>query len=478
MQNAKVKSFSKHALSGVLRTYPISSIDSIIDSNDLEGSWLSDYSLKYHYENGMICRYIFKDTSLPSRVEALYEMLYEGLKRYLRSELNLKNVSDSKIRIVVKMFVKNISRCKHHKTNSMTYLKDRKFWKEFKNLSNSYFNYLIDMLEDKGYLKAYTGFMAGKDKFKSLILIHSNLMSFLEGESEPNYSKLLPPKQDYVVIKRGKYTIRQPNKSERVKVKKLDNILSMYNEQLEGRTVSVNGVDIPELFFRRVFNEDLTTGGRFYDNGDGIQRKSKEDRSTTLIDGEPTIGLDFKSLHPNMAAELLGVKLSYDPYQSKELDLLFSLDHECLDKLGKDHNPVRNFCKKALLTMINSKDTLEATRSLSQDLNKDRRKPIEFQKYVGIVGKVPVAKIVSKLMEHNVCIREFLCSKKGTYFQFLDSEIMDYCIQRHLEVDEVLIPIHDCCIVRESLQEFTTGVMEKGYRHVLGSSLNCKIELE
>lgn len=477
MRNGKVKSFSKQALSRVNATNPIVSIDSIIDSNISEEGWLSDYSLKYWYQEGMICRYIFKSNKIPVRVEVLYNTLYEDLITYMKSTLKLKLVSSSKVKMVVKLFVKNLSRCKHHKINCFTYLRNKKYWKDFKNLSNVYFIYLLDMLEIKGYVKSFKGFMTDDSNIKSLLLIHSNLMEFLEGEPEKDYDDLLPPKQEQVIIKKDKYTTRKPTKLERPQVKKLDNILSLYNEQLDGRTVTVNGVDIPELFFRRVFNEDLTTGGRFYDNGDGIQRKSKEDRSTTLIDGEPTVGLDFKSLHPNMAAELLGVKLTHDPYQSKDLDLLFTLDHEVLGN-NPDHNPVRNFCKKALLTMINSKDTLEASRSLSQDIAKDRGKPEEFQKYLGIVGKIPVAKVVSGLMEHNKVIAEYLCSKKGTYFQFLDSQIMNYCIERHLEIDEVMIPIHDCCIVREGIKNFTVKVMTEGYKHVLGSARNCTIEEE
>ena len=477
MQSDKVNSFSKQALKRVTDTNPISSIDSIIDSNISEEGWLSDYSLKYWYKEGMICRYVYKDNGIPRRVENLYHSIYEDLIRYLKSTLNLKTVSSSKVKIVVKFFVKNLSRCKHHKVNCMTYLRNKKHWKEFKNLSHTYFIHLLDMMEGMGYVKSFKGFLTVNDKIKSLLLIHSKLMGFLEGDPEVEYSKLLPPKQEQVVIKKDKYTIRKPTRLEKPKVKKLDNILSLYNEQLDGRTVTVNGVDIPELFFRRVFNEDLTTGGRFYDNGDGIQRKSKEDRSTTLIDGEPTVSLDFKSLHPNMAAELLGVKLSHDPYQSTNLDNLFTLDHEVLDGLP-DHNPVRNFCKKAVLTMINSRDTLEASRSLSQDIAKDKGKPEEMQKYLGIVGKIPVAKIVSELMDHNKIIAEYLCSKKGTYFQFLDSQIMNYCIERHLEVDEVMIPIHDCCIVREGIRDWTIKTMTDGYRHILGSTNNCKIEQE
>ncbi len=59
------------------------------------------------------------------------------------------------------------------------------------------------------------------------------------------------------------------------------------------------------LLCRRVFKGDFESGGRFYC---AAQSLNKAERATIQIDGEPTIELDLKSLHPRLLYNLEGLR--------------------------------------------------------------------------------------------------------------------------------------------------------------------------
>lgn len=486
------KSFKFHKVSSYMFTYPIERVNSIIRDRILErdlvnnlslnSSWYKDSFLLSMYEESCIFRYKFNGSDLPRRCINGYDTILPVFLDYLKVSKGNKRIDKLKAKITVKTFVRNLSRVDYHRRRSLTYVRHKSYWTDFKNLSHTYMMDLIDMMEDMSYIINYKGFKGKDDKsVKSMILVSQDLVDLCTDkltESEPE--KLLPPKEETIVIKINKYNSRQPTSREKREVNKLAKVVDAYNEQLSKRSITINGYEIPELFFRRVFMEDLETCGRYYDSGDGIQRKSKEERATTLIDGEEVVSLDFKSLHPCLAAELLGKRLDYDPYKcSIEIPIDNSIVEGYKEELGlPKYDPVRNLCKKALLTMINSQNPLEASRSLSKALKDDMKKPLNKRMFVGITKGVPVGKLIENLSEVNSMIKEFLCSRKGNYFQYLDSQIMDYCIQKHIDIDEVIIPIHDCCMVKKSLKEFTLSTMIDGYKYVMGSTLNCTIEEE
>jgi hypothetical protein len=105
---------------------------------------------------------------------------------------------------------------------------------------------------------------------------------------------------------------------ERTLVRDLSNQVSMVQEVLnsvfwaylkKGRWVDLQPV---ELELTRKFKFDYNSGGRLYCIA---QNLSKDARRTLAINGNPTVELDFKSLHPTMLYHLAQLEAPEDCYQ-------------------------------------------------------------------------------------------------------------------------------------------------------------------
>ncbi len=57
---------------------------------------------------------------------------------------------------------------------------------------------------------------------------------------------------------------------------------------------------------RRIFNERLSQGGRFYADGGAWQILSKAERQRIQIDGEPVVEVDYSQFHPTLAYAQVG----------------------------------------------------------------------------------------------------------------------------------------------------------------------------
>ena len=72
-------------------------------------------------------------------------------------------------------------------------------------------------------------------------------------------------------------------------------------------------VDRGNLFIKRVFNDgSWKLGGRFY--GGWWQQIPKELRTEIIINGKPTIEIDYKSMHVSLLFALIDHPHEYDPY--------------------------------------------------------------------------------------------------------------------------------------------------------------------
>ena len=79
-----------------------------------------------------------------------------------------------------------------------------------------------------------------------------------------------------------------------------------------GKTVRVY-IDNRNVFVRRVFNDNSwERGGRFY--GGWWQLINREVRSDIMINGKPTVEVDYKAMHIALLFSEIGYHHEYDPY--------------------------------------------------------------------------------------------------------------------------------------------------------------------
>lgn len=454
---------------------------------DLEDYWYNSTTMKNLYKyNSTFMGLYFRNTELPKRCEDQCKTLVKDYTNWLRYSKGKTKVSTVKVRLIVRHLLKHISRLYYHKKFCIQFPKRDSFWKEDKRLSVDYMKYLVEFLKEKELIKEFTGYKDYDKYITTLLVIKPDFIEECNGKVESNsldeclkVTKTKPLVSITEKLDKKTKVKRKMTKEEKSMSGQIEEVLTAYNELLSNKMITVNGVNVPEIFFTRVFSNNMHQGGRFYDNGD-IQQEPKLIRDTILIDQEETVEVDYAGLHYAIAAEKLGINLSHkDPYSFEyHVDIDRSLVSEWEDKVGAKlpYDPVRNIKKTAMLIMFNSSSDQEAVKAISNALISDYKKkdPLK-RRLVGIKG-LKVTPLIAAIKANNKEVSQFFNSSVWGEFQNLDSQMMDYCVKSFMKSGEVCIPIHDSLVVKKTLQETAVSVMEEAFRHVMGSNLNCKVK--
>lgn len=258
--------------------------------------------------------------------------------------------------------------------------------------------------------------------------------------------------------------------------KEMVSSLNTYNTLARSVQIGI-GDSVIDVQLKKVFNNgSFDLGGRNYMVGAGVV--SKEDRKVITLDGEETVELDFKALHPRMAATIDGIELDkdFDPYQ-------ISIE-------GMTQEVSRYFGKWAVLILLNTGMSVKQSGGFSFNTARKaiiaklkERKEIDLDKKEltlnGVSYKLPTyidySDIISKCLERNDYIRLWFHESSGLKLQNYDSKIMDLIISRFNEMGEIVIPVHDSIVVKKKLEPIAREIMDGCFSQVLGSSINCVI---
>lgn len=177
----------------------------------------------------------------------------------------------------------------------------------------------------------------------------------------------------------------------------------------------------------RVFNNGRWDhGGRFY--GGWWQGLAKQDRRRLLIDGEETVELDFKALHPRLCYHLEGHPLppDVDPYVLP----------------GEDGEPLRDAVKTAFNQLVN--------------VTGDVRLRAPARVRAALPRRLSYKRLLERIEEAHAPIRGWLCRGRGVELQRIDSEIASTILDRLRHRGICCLPVHDSFIVPRSA-EFELG---------------------
>lgn len=195
----------------------------------------------------------------------------------------------------------------------------------------------------------------------------------------------------------------------------------------------------------RVFNNSsFEEGGRFY--GGWWQALSKADRQRLLIEGEPTVELDFKSMHARLCYQFEGIPLApeVDPY--------------CIP--GLPHAP-RWLVKAAVNRLLNAAPgkTPKAPEGASE----------------GLPPGMTWRRLLAHVEAHHRPIASWFRSGRGMRLQYLDSAIAE-TVLRYLTLRRVpCLPVHDSFIVPESREHLLGETMFLAYYSVSGKHGAAKV---
>ena len=206
---------------------------------------------------------------------------------------------------------------------------------------------------------------------------------------------------------------------------------------------------LDKKYIYRVFNNNsLELGGRHY--GGWWQTVPSEWRPRIVIDGVPTVEVDYGQLHFRMLYRFEGsatATTTSDLYQV-----------EGIDPKHRDDN------KSVYAAVLNA----QSRNKMERLIVKNKRDGIWYAD--GFPAGINSATDLLRVLEaQHPQIEKYFYSGIGLSLQNTDSKIMHQVIMKLLiEHDVVALPIHDSVIVKGKYKDLLKGVMEEVYVDVMG----------
>jgi hypothetical protein len=212
-------------------------------------------------------------------------------------------------------------------------------------------------------------------------------------------------------------------------------------------------VDFSRKRLHRVFlDRRFDRGGRFF--GPWYQNIPKEYRQHIMIDGAPTMELDYSALHPNLLYYYAGV----DPPKGDLYEL-------------KDYSEdTRNFMKAMFLRMINSPSPYEAKGSIRKAAfyvskkTKKRKRRIKIPTELGNLDDIYLDPLIDKFLEKHKPLADryiFKVKDLGNILQNVDSRIAEKVLLYFAYENISVLPLHDSFRIDARLYEKLQEIMLK-----------------
>lgn len=225
-------------------------------------------------------------------------------------------------------------------------------------------------------------------------------------------------------------------------------------------------IDLSKKRVYRVFsNEDWKQGGRLF--GAWWHSCPKQLRKYIVLNGEPTIELDFSSIH---------ILLLYAHLGENFLE-------EGSDAYTIEGHDFRKAMKIVMMSAINAqKDEKKDgdTRAIHAAWKTLVFKCNEERVTHGINSPDQLYPLLEIMKERHKPIARFLSSGKGIELMKQDSDIAIDLINRHTKIGVPILTVHDSFIVPISFMPFTIDMMNQAYARqvsrLLGAGYNSTIE--
>lgn len=191
------------------------------------------------------------------------------------------------------------------------------------------------------------------------------------------------------------------------------------------------------------------------------QQLSPKERKYLLINGEPTVELDYESLHPNLLLNRSGQPCSHDFYRT------------ILRELGiKAYKNKRNALKLITLVAINT-DAVRGFYSYCGKIpyRKGKRKG---QKVLPDLGVRPIRIYEAYIKKYPTLKNSIAQGKQALSLQREDSEIMIDVLETLAKRGIIALPVHDSIIVPDKHKALAKRVMENTYKSHTKYDINVK----
>ena len=416
------------------------------------------------------------DWMTPKKLESPINLLYDMWVADMQPPINNRN--KDKIRKAVSCFVYNACYWVPQGLTNLDVVMSEKAYsqplyynanKVNRQVSYKYSKSLFLWLHEKGLAILTTGYVESWVVVDDCLTPSKRIKSTLQLSSEL-IGLLVPPDiKTPVNSPRSVLEVRDKNgdtisKRKGVDQKHLIEVLETFNVNIRDCVIEVDGITY-WVQAKKVYNVSWERGGRTYLTGH-TELLRKDKRGKIMINGEKTVTLDFKHLHPSILATLEGVKFEegFDPYG--------------VVMEGCDPDVLRKIAKVALLCMINADSLHQASCAISWEMYKKLPKLQEWKSNGLLPDPVPVKPLIIELVAHNKYAEKYFGKGYGLTLQNIDSKIIDHVMEYFNQKGISLIPLYDSITIQQQYQEEAIEVMKVGYQKVLGTLDNCKISVE
>ena len=265
-------------------------------------------------------------------------------------------------------------------------------------------------------------------------------------------------------------------------VVKMVKVLRAYNDLLSRTHIHLANIDKPHITrvekktgkeinvqisnasktVRRVFSHGRWdcfgrfSGGFWQRVGD---REEAPYRRNIRINNEPTVELDYSSLHPN----ILTVEAGLEP-----LEDVYTLSHQVDKKFGQEQQ--RQIIKGLVLNLLNAK-----TRKLAfSAFRNQKQKGHPFRK----LTDAKLEAFTTALTKKHPHLADKIGNDEGIRLMFIDSQIMNIIIKKATTQDVPILTVHDSVICREKDEPYVRTLMREATKQVIGVELNFDVNRE
>lgn len=167
-----------------------------------------------------------------------------------------------------------------------------------------------------------------------------------------------------------------------------------------------------------------------------------------ILDGEPTIEIDFSANHPYL---IYAERRLMSPWSFPENAVEDPYDHEGFSRAQ---------IKKMFQVMNNSSSEAQALRGYEDPETGKNNLRLEHTR-----------PILEAVKEKHSEIVDYFFLEKGLELMRKEAEVARGIMERFLEVDKPILPIHDSFVVQASQAEFLKDAMYEALREVVGDDV-------
>jgi hypothetical protein len=328
------------------------------------------------------------------------------------------------------------------------------------------------------------------NKFRSSMWMLPKLKALLKGaraqfgEQRDNPAIVLRSGGEDIFVKASKLTRRWHREMEAINKALIQLELSIDHPQVtrDGNILFVRRsgsnkcaiINTDNVSLTRIFNNDWDNGGRLYRHW--VQNLTGAIREHLLINGMPTVELDYSSLHPRLLFALCGIDPAildngFDSYAITGIDsqLTRYVDSEDSREPAKQ---IRCIFKLAVMILINANNQRAAIGGIVQMLAEKRgaqRGKARIAKgkafrhfYAGDATDQQIARlIIEAIKAHLPDLKDDWHSGAGLMLQRADSDLAVRVLLRLLAIGITAIPVHDSFIVQAQHHDTLNEVMQE-----------------